>query len=341
MTTQPESPEFVMRYRICGLTLASEIPLPELLQDSGSGLEQEPDIIFRVEHQVQGPAARADWFMSLTLPTGEPSLACAKESGGYRLRFPELTDFRVDSGGRTIVCEAAGGIPPATVRHLLLDHVIPRVLGLLGLEALHATAVLTPYGVCAFTGLSGAGKSTLAASFRLAGFPLLSDDCLVLHLGGNVVLATPAYPGVRLWPDSAAALCDSRETLAPVAHYSSKRRVLADSSAGECIPGSEPLVRIFHLGEVPGTEGELDAGDRIVNEISARAAVMVLVASGFRLDITDRAMLARQFDFFERVASRVPVRLLHVAEDYSALPAVREAIFSDLRATLRSRQQAA
>lgn len=330
-----------MRYRICGLTLVSEFALPELPLASGPALEQEPDIAFRVEDHVKGPVAQADWFMSLTLPTGEPSLACARESGGYRLRFPEFTDFRLESGGRDIVCEARERIPPATIRHLLLDQVIPRALGLLGREALHATAVLTPYGVCAFTGLTGAGKSTLAASFHLAGHPVLSDDCLVLHEEGGVVLVTAAYPGVRLRADSAAALCGPGETSLPVAHYSSKRRVLADLRQGLSLPNRKALVRIYHLGEAPGTDEAPGAGNPIVEEISRREAFMVLLTSGFRLDITDRAMLARQFDFLDRIAPLVPVRRLHVPEDFSALPAVRDAIFADLRVTTQSRQEAA
>lgn len=329
------------RYRICGLTLASEIALPELPPSSGTALALEPDVSFRVENCDQGPGARADWFMSLTLPTGEPSLACAKEPGGYRLRFPELTDFRVDSSGREIVCEAAEGIPPASIRHLLLDQVIPRVLSLLGREALHATAVLTPHGVCAFTGPSGAGKSTLAAFFHLAGYPVLSDDCLVLHEEGKVIRATPAYPGVRLWDDSAAALCCGREDLLPLAHCSSKRRVLTDMRQVSCSPAREALVRIYHLGETPGKDGESGAGNRVIEVISRREAFIILVTSGFRLDITDRTMMARQFDFLERVAMLVPVRRLHVPEDFSALSAIRDTILADLRVTPESRQQAA
>lgn len=341
MTTQVEIPETARRYRICGLVLASEIALPELPQVIGSAPEQEPDTRFRVEHRIQSPGVNHEWFMSLTLPTGEPSLACAREPGGYRLRFPGLTDFRVQSCGREIVGEAADGISPATMRHLLLDQVIPRVLGLLGREALHATAVLTPHGLCAFTGPSGAGKSTMAASFHVAGYPVLSDDCLVVHEEGGGILATPAYPGVRLCADAAAALCNDSEVTLPVAHYSSKRRVLADLHQARSFPAREPVARIYHLGEVPGTNADCGAAEGIVGAISPREAFMILLASGFRLDITDHRMLARQFNFFERVASIVPVRCLRIPEDFSALPAIREAILADLRANTQFRRQTA
>jgi hypothetical protein len=331
LTDGLELTEAATRYRICGLTLASDIPLPELIRITGADLAQEPNIRVRVERAMPGRASPSNWFMVFALPTGAPGLACAKEPGGYWLRFPELADFRVDARGREIVCEAPEGIPHATIRHLLLDQVIPRTLSLLGVYALHATAVLTPQGVCAFAGLTGAGKSTLAASFHLAGYPVLSDDCLVLQEEDDAIVVTPAYPGVRLWDDAAAALCGDREGLLPVTHSSSKLRLLADSRQESYSSERKVLARIYNLVDAPETEEESVAEGRIVEAIPGGEAFMSLVTSVFRLDITDRGLLARQFDFFERVASLVPIRRLHVSPEFSALPALREAIFADLR----------
>jgi len=55
-----------------------------------------------------------------------------------------------------------------------------------------------------------------------------------------------------------------------------------------------------------------------------------LVASLFRLDPTDREMLARQFRFIERILALVAVRRLLLPNALSALPAVRAAIAADL-----------
>ena len=332
MSARLELAEVATLYRICGITLASEIALPELIPVAGSAFAREPDISVRIEKPVPGRASPSNWLTPSALSTGAQAYACAKEPGGYRLRFPELADFRVDAHGREIVCEALEGIPPATIRHLLLDQVIPRTLSLLGVDALHATAVLTPHGVCAFAGVTGAGKSTLAASFHLAGYPVLSDDCLVLKEESDAILATPAYPGVRLWDDAVAALCGDRENLLPVAHYSAKLRILADSPHGAFTPDRKALVRIYNLVDTPETEAASIAGGQIIEAIPAREAFMALVRSAFRLDITDRKVLARQFDFFERIASLVPIRRLRVPEGFASLVAVRDAIFADLRA---------
>jgi len=333
VTARFELPEAAKRYRIYGLDLASELVLPELIPLAGSDLARATDITVRMEIADPSSIPPLNWFAVFLLPGGEPGLTCAKEPAGYRLRFPELADFRVDYRGREIICEAPEGLPPATIRHLLLDHVIPRTLSLLGIEALHATAVLTPYGVCAFTGATGVGKSTLAASFHLAGYPVLSDDCLVLSQDDDPILATPAYPGVRLWDDALAALCDGLESGLPVAHNSSKLRVLADTRQRSFTRDRMALARIYDLVPAPEEGEEVGVDHEIVEAMSGREAIMSLLTSVFPFDITDRQVLARQFEFFDRVASRVPVRRLHVPEGFSSLPAVRDAIFADLRAS--------
>ena len=100
------------------------------------------------------------------------------------------------------------------MRHLLLDQVMPLVLSRDRL-VLHASAVATPAGAAAFIGFTGAGKSTLAASLSAAGFPILSDDCLVIERDGRGFLARPFYPGARLWPDSVHAVGANVEGRAP------------------------------------------------------------------------------------------------------------------------------
>lgn len=326
-----------MRYRICGLTLASEIPLPELAAVAISDPAQESDITFRLEQAAPARTSDRSDFTVFALPTGEPGLECAREPGGYRLRFPGLADFRVDVRGEEFVCEAPEGIPPATVRHLLLDQVIPRTLSLRGVYALHATAVLTPHGICAFAGPAGAGKSTLAASFHLAGYPVLSDDCLVLREENGAIQVTPAYPGVRLWDHAAAALLGNPEGTLPQARYASKLRVLEGSHPGSLPPDRRTLARIYNIIDPLDNEMESGAEGRIVEAISDREAFMSLITSVYRLDITDRKLLVRQFEFFERVASLVPIRNLRVPEDFSALPAVQDAIFADLQMTSMTR----
>ena len=71
-------------------------------------------------------------------------------------------------------------------------------LSLRGFAVLHASAVVTPFGACAFAATSGTGKSTLAASFQNAGYPTLTDDCLLHRVPRDAIYGVPSYPSVRL-----------------------------------------------------------------------------------------------------------------------------------------------
>jgi hypothetical protein len=150
-----------MRYRAYGLLLSSEMALPGLT----SAAEMEPkgwvDLRVRFGRRGEVCPSPAHRLLSRTLPTGERWLSMDKNESGYLLRFPELADFSVNADGREIVCLPVPEIPPHTMRHLLLDQVLPLVLTIRGLKALHATAVLTPAGVCVFLPRPQAPESPL------------------------------------------------------------------------------------------------------------------------------------------------------------------------------------
>lgn len=319
-----------MRYRVYGLTLISDAPLHELVPLPEAETEAKSDVRVCFSSCRNKLPTPSHWFMSWTLPTGELWLSCAKDHQGYLLRFPDLADFFVDSSGREIICLPGPGTPPNTISHLLLDQVLPLVLNLKGREALHATAILTSLGVCAFVGPTGTGKSILAASFLRAGYPALSDDCLVLEEDGGQILATPAYPGLRLWEDALEVLGKDHNLSLSVAHYTSKKRLVLERTLSDFTTGPHPVARIYSLVRPDENEGNTGLPNPLIERLSARDSFMEVLPVTFRLDITDRAMLVRQFRFLERVASHVPVRRLHVPNTFSSLPAVREAIIADL-----------
>lgn len=269
-----------------------------------------------------------EWFMQWHLPGGRLWLSFAKLDGGYLLRFDELADFFVSSGGESILYKSELGIPPNTIRHLLLDQVIPLVINLRGEEALHASAVLTKAGVIAFSGNTGAGKSTVAGSFLQAGRSVFSDDCLVLLERQKGIYAVPAYPGLRLWADAATWLFGGNNHYKAVAHYTDKKQIDIEMKKEMFCAECRPLKSLYVIDDLAEAEGKIGI---VIEPLSPRDSLMALVRCAFRLDITDRNMLTRQFHFLERVASKVSVRRLIYPRDFNFLPAVREAILTDLQ----------
>jgi len=270
----------------------------------------------------------SNWFMHWYLPGGDIWSSFAKLDEGYLIQFHELAQFFISDQGREIIYCPGIDTPPETIQHLLLNQVIPLVINLKGGEALHASAVVTPRGVVAFLGPTGSGKSTLAGSFLLAGCSVLSDDCLTLKGKNEGIFVMPAYPGLRLWEDSFSRLFGGKSAHESVAHYTTKRRI--DIERKQDVYGGEgqALKRLYVIADRSESEGKADI---VMERPCPRDSFMALVRCAFRLDITDRNMLSRQFRFLERVVSKVPVRKLIYPRDFKFLPAVREAILKDLQ----------
>ena len=318
----------MFEYVVYGLAIRSDVTLRQLERlESPGDLRGYPRVRLRLKPSKYKRVRASDWFHVYTTAAGTPVLRQAKVAGGYLLNFPELADFFISQDGREVTCcwpYAHGSLE--TICHLALDQVLPCAANLLGLLALHATAVVTSHGLCGFIGSAGTGKSTIAASFALAGCPTFCDDCLVVVESGGGFVAEPGYPGVRLWEDSARSILGGRaDEHRAVGHYTSKRGIerIAESKPYRRQP--TPLVAIYILAR----DGESDAAPTI-DEISARDSFAQMLRSTYRLDTTDSAMLSREFEALHSLIERVPMRRLRIPSDFNALPAAREAVLADL-----------
>jgi hypothetical protein len=316
------------RYGICDLVLTSNIALPELPPANVSDQECQFELL---------PAGvpltdRVEWFHEWKIlddggaddgaEQEAPWLQLGRCRDDYVLRFPAYGEFIIAKGANSIQCRPLPETAEMTVRHLLLDQVMPLVLSRWERLVLHASAILTRCGAIAFVGNSGKGKSTLATSFALEGFSLLSDDYLVLRLGHEGWKAMPAYPGVRLWPSTAEALLPQSLPTTDVAPYTAKRRV-ADPKLLPQTAKPALLRKLYLLAE--------EASGISIERVSPGRSIISLVEFAYNLDITDSTFLRQQFETVNQVAREVPVYAIHFPRDYSTLPALREAILPHLQ----------
>lgn len=93
---------------------------------------------------------------------------------------------------------------PDTARHVVEDGyrraVLPMALQVLGVDVLHASAVLAPTGVVAFCAVSETGKSTVAYALARRGYPIWADDAVAFKLDGEKAAALPLVFSLRLRP---------------------------------------------------------------------------------------------------------------------------------------------
>lgn len=272
-------------YKIFDYTLRSSILLPELNYCPSPTAQ----LSFTLSSPTLQPTAEPAWLHHWLLPSGEKSISFGKTSTEMVISFPSLADFFFSPTASKIVCRPRPATPEATIRHLLLDQVIPRIVNSFGRPVIHASGTVIDKAAVVFLGETGWGKSTLCAYFHQSGFPLLSDDAILLEKTGDEVVGMPGYAGMRLLDDSFAALhlCNHNE---PVAGNSAKKRIYLGNSTSHR-SAAFPLKAIFVLNDPKNpttTEKPI-----LFSRITGAAAAMEVLRHCFHLDPTDILMMGQ------------------------------------------------
>ena len=166
------------RYKVYGLSVRSELELPELHDDERPG---DADVDIRVG----------------TVPfAGGEGLSLGPD--GAVLRINGIATYLMRAG-REIIVHSSPGAADRNVRLYLLGSAMGILLHQKGLLPLHANAIEIDGRAAAFMGETGAGKSTLAAWLHDAGHRVIADDVCVLRFDeerGRVGVqpGMPAHP---------------------------------------------------------------------------------------------------------------------------------------------------
>jgi hypothetical protein len=279
------------RYLAYGLSIASEIELPELRAvpaTSGAGIVVRHGIVG--ERPSEDSAANAFYLI-------EPGLACARWSEGGLFRMSE---------GRELVMEMLPGADGDLLRTLLLGPFMAMLLHQRGSLVLHGSGVEVDGGVVAFIGETGRGKSTTATAFMRAGHRLVADDLLAISVGsgsgGEPPLVAPGPPFLKLWPEAARALGHSPEELPQITPTREKRLMRIEMEKG-LAADALPLLAIYVLG------GE----SQIPTEsIGPQEALLELTRHSYCAPaITGPAGMKEHFLQCTAIINRVPIRRLN------------------------------
>lgn len=313
---------------IFDVALDSDIDLPEL-----------PDIsTAETVIKIREGTDNTDWIDELVwqfhwqTEDGQVCISRAQYDAGYVLRFPELSDFVVPFSNHSIEYYADITTPPESIRHLLLDQVIPRVLGQQGRLVLHASATVLQGDdeAIAFVGDSGWGKSTIASSFLEDGARLLTDDCLLIEICDDHVFCIPNYYGVRLFDDSAKAIfADKQHT--QVSHYSTKKRLRMDHHYGDERSAPIKLAGIFLLDDPAKNTGSKQIE---VKPITGAADFIKLVGQIFSIDASERSLYETLFKKVGNIVSHgIPIYQLDYPRDYTILSSVQKCVRNTVHKT--------
>lgn len=325
-------------YVLHGLRLSANRDIPGLLPaESG----ESPDLRvwigespFSRPGQVQGPGAEGKpatpWFETQhRTESGEPTLTATCVDGGryYRITYRDGMDFVISGAADQVWVSWPPERSEWDVPSYLLGPIIGVILRLRAVTCLHASAVDFGGVAVMFIGPKGAGKSTSAATFAAHGFPVLADDTVGIDQVDGTWMATPGYPRIRLWPESAEALpAETRTVLLPPGESGSYTRYHLDLSArpGWFQPKPLPLVLIYLL------EGGEEVTSARAETVAPAEALVELVTNTYATKILTPELRAREFDLLGRLAESIPLRKLWRPRQLDLLPTFREFILDDL-----------
>ena len=312
-------------YRAFGLTLATNRSVPSLVPEN-TRAPVHTHISLGVTPDVPaGDRAGEEWYVAPNVD-GEPALRVWRTGEGayLRLRYADGPEFVVDGAGQQVWASWPASSTLEDTATYLLGPVLGLVLRLRGVTCLHASAVAIEGRAVLFAGSPSAGKSTAAAALVRLGHPALADDVAALVVRDGITHVVPAYPHLRLWPESVALLFGSGDVLPPLTPTWDKRGLdVTDAFHGEPLP----LAAIYVL-----EARSLDGSTRIA-PIDGRQRLLTLIAHGYVNYLLDRARRQQDFDALSRIAFEVPVRRLSVPDFAAHAAAFRRAIIEDSERT--------
>lgn len=202
-------------YRICGLTVASEVEL--------SGALPVPAAI-DVDVSVRRGVAGKD---------------------GLRLNLPEGGAISVAEGRLIIIDVADDWLEKAAI--FVLGSAMGTVLHQRGITVLHGSAVARDGQALLFTGASGAGKSTLAAALCARGHRFVADDVCAITSDGPEPVIHPDGRRLKLWEPSIARLDLAGRRGARIPAFGEKFFMAPPKS----LDVSSPVLVIYALCDAP------------------------------------------------------------------------------------------
>lgn len=173
-----------------GLHIVSEIEFPELLI-AAFEVADVRIVLGKISSPTTAEATQNKFGVRLI--TNDELIFAVKDVAGYHIAKGEIIVVEVDDNNLYL----------RNVRLFLLATAFAALLLQRNMLPLHASAVVIQDKLVLVAGDSGAGKSTTTAGLAKNGYPIFSDDIVVLQKGeSNDVSVTASYPMIKLWDDT-------------------------------------------------------------------------------------------------------------------------------------------
>lgn len=308
-------------YRVYGLTLSANLPIPGLVPLTNVETLYPTSLFANVHLGIFPSLTQFEqkiWYVSSTnCDTGKPNLqvwhCCDRlQSLEKRTRFywqyGDETEFLIQRSPLQIWARWPDSLTLEDTATYLLGPVLAFVLRLQGVLCLHASAIALQDSAIAFVGAAGAGKSTTAAAFAQRGYPVFSDDVVALDWQDNTPFVRPAYPRLRLWPESVDFLYGDRDRLPSIVPTNptwDKRYLNLMQEKYSFQSSPLPLSCIYLLGD------RQSKNTPRIEPVSPQQAAIALIANTSTNYLLDRDLKKEEFASLTRLVRHIPVKKLY------------------------------
>jgi hypothetical protein len=292
-------------YSAYGLTLESELPLPDLVSGSGT-----VDVSIRVSDTSTN-----------CLPAQGAGIRCLGASAdNVRLIWDSVGELNVQNGSRITIRPCRDAEEDA-LRLFLVGAGFGTLLHQRGVLVLHGSGVVVNGQAIGILGGKGWGKSTTAMALHQRGHALISDELLAIQWpSGAPPQILPGSSRIKLWSDALSSVGGDPTSATPVRPGVTKYFVSGPEMARE----EYPLRRLYLLG----------AGDQLaLKPVSPSEAffgvVPHLYVSRFGTEFLRSTGNARTFQQVHALLKTVSVARLLRQRDLVQLPKVASLIEAD------------
>lgn len=297
------------------------LPVPEQVDVRMTLGQMPPEVV-----NLPASAVQEFYVRDETDENGEPCIRVSRLLGGryFRVAYSDGTIFVVDAAGTEVWATWPDKATVEDTATYLLGPILGFVLRLRGTVCLHASAVAIGDRAIALVGRSGAGKSSTAAAFASLGHPVLSDDVVALTDQGASFKVQPAYPRVRLWPESVESMFGAADALPRITPTWGKLFLDLNGSDFRFQSESLTLGAIYFLGERSSASGAPS-----VDALGARESLMALVSDTYATNLLEPVTRAREFELLGRLVRGTPLRQVTPSTDMARISELCAAIVED------------
>jgi hypothetical protein len=318
-------------YSAFGLSLAASHEIPGLIPQPAS---QVIDTQIWLDATPDLPRTERLWYVSAEKENTVPTLRVWRiDDGRYlKLRYSDATEFVVRRDGTAVWATWPSTSTLDDVATYLLGPVLGFVLRLRRILCLHASAIAVEGKSIALLGPAGAGKSTTAAAFGQLGHPVVSDDIVALVTAGNQYWVLPAFPRVRLWPESVELLYGDADAL-PRLTPTWDKRALDLTHKGYVFQSTMlPLAAIYLLPDALSSEFRGTRVTPVIQPVRGSDSLVTLLANTYAGYLLDTPLREHEFSGLATLATQVPIKRVQTFDRRRPVYELCAGILRDCRA---------